>query len=1101
MSFSDGRKLFGGYKITPKFCMDAKAAKSDVKIHGPAICMFNHECVERKGRVIGACMDGIRTRSHLFYSSPINSFLFGTCCLLSGEVETSLADASSYESQELKDNTNKMKEHNNNKPLVINNQFYGSNAADEDESLYENTKIEVSNDAVVVSSPAYGEKITSSNYPTESSFQSTQYGASHSHSPGYSTELPTRIHSTTQLSDEYEMNNFPAENHFSKIPYDHSGISYSPSDAEVLSEDNLISSYPSSTPETFVTGTSTEAFDYNNNKNKFSKPIFKLKPTQSQTASTEKFVLVHTISNEKVNEANQENHTKRPSTNESIQSIILMLNGSNPGPGPEYNVDSMNNYVSGSTPSYGGGSTVMIDQDKYGSSSYYITTKIPSSSSTSYVYPTRRQPTKTTTVKNANRIKITSTTQSPPTTTPPNVPSTSYVYSPKPIRKRPTVTSSTVSPSTLIKKQTTNIVKKTTPKPLIIVKKPTSNVGGNYVVISGGGITKHPSPTVHITPKPIVNILTSSTVNQMSNIQTKRPSGINAPKPSSSVTERPVFMSTTPGTFISSSIYVPAIQDFHNEGYFVVTHQPAAAGVSSTAVYTINSGILNSNDVKLSENDSVDLNDETSVINNDDLSNFPPVRNPNLNLTAVNTVINEAEISTPEFVDDEKLTSKIDLLVTKLVASMQGNLENLIDIVYERKNVTTVEQNLINVKKNGTIQATKPTKVSNTKPSNVKVTTKAPTRGTTGRPSQQTTKKTATKATTKKPSTAIKKPTSKPGSNNSQTSKKPPARVTTTVSTKKPTRKVTTTTTSTTERAPANDELIQEEGEDGATGENEDENVVDESEVEATPAPLENGRIQCGVRPHYKSGRIVGGKASAFGEFPWQVLVRESTWLGLFTKNKCGGVLISNNYVVTAAHCQPGFLASLVAVFGEYDISGDLESKRSVSKNVKRVIVHRQYDAATFENDLAILELESPIRYDTHIVPICMPPDGAEFTGKVATVSGWGRLKYGGGVPSVLQEVQVPIIENSVCQEMFAAAGHTKKILSSFLCAGYANGQKDSKWDGDSGGPLVMQRSDGRYQLVGTVSHGIKCASPLLPGVYMRTNFYKPWIKSITGIK
>lgn len=54
----------------------------------------------------------------------------------------------------------------------------------------------------------------------------------------------------------------------------------------------------------------------------------------------------------------------------------------------------------------------------------------------------------------------------------------------------------------------------------------------------------------------------------------------------------------------------------------------------------------------------------------------------------------------------------------------------------------------------------------------------------------------------------------------------------------------------------------------------------------------------------FKSGRIVGGKASALGEFPWQVLVRESTWLGLFTKNKCGGVLISNSYVITAAHCQ-----------------------------------------------------------------------------------------------------------------------------------------------------------------------------------------------------
>lgn len=47
--------------------------------------------------------------------------------------------------------------------------------------------------------------------------------------------------------------------------------------------------------------------------------------------------------------------------------------------------------------------------------------------------------------------------------------------------------------------------------------------------------------------------------------------------------------------------------------------------------------------------------------------------------------------------------------------------------------------------------------------------------------------------------------------------------------------------------------------------------------------------------------------------------------------------------------------------------------------------------------------------YLNRAVPICMPPDGADFTGKVATVSGWGRLKYGGGVPSVLQEVQVSI--------------------------------------------------------------------------------------------
>lgn len=82
-------------------------------------------------------------------------------------------------------------------------------------------------------------------------------------------------------------------------------------------------------------------------------------------------------------------------------------------------------------------------------------------------------------------------------------------------------------------------------------------------------------------------------------------------------------------------------------------------------------------------------------------------------------------------------------------------------------------------------------------------------------------------------------------------------------------------------------------------------------------------------------------------------------------------------------------------MFGEHDISGELEPKRSVTKNVRRVIVNRGYNAKTYENDLALLELESPVQFDTHIVPICMPDDDVtDFTGQMATVTGWGRLKY-----------------------------------------------------------------------------------------------------------
>lgn len=743
------------------------------------------------------------------------------------------------------------------KPQIINNQFYGVNS--DDNSLYDDTKFEVSNHAVVVSSPAYGEEISSSYFPTEASVKTSQHGSSHSQS--FSTEIPSRIHPTITSTSSEEANDLPNSIQFSKYPYDHSDISYSPSDAETLMENdnNLISQYPMSTPETFFTETRTEASE----KQKYTKPIFKLKPTQ-YPSSTEKYVLVHTISNDKQSEGNLGNPTNKPTTNESIQSIIWMLNGSNPG--PEYNVET-NNYNSeaASTASYG--STSMIDREKYGSSSYYITTKSPSNRpttlnvpSTSYVYspnPTRRPTTSKTTTKVVNKLKVTPT-KSPQKPTTLNVPSTSYVYSPNPITKRPTATaSSTVSSTTAIKTETASIIKKTTTRPSIIVKQPSpGDVESNYVVISGGGITKHPSPTVHITPKPITNILTSSTTNQMNNKQTKKPLGEKSPTPSSSasasVTQNPPFYSTTPGTFISSSIYVPAIQDFHNEGYFVVTHRPPG-GVSSTAVYTINPGSLNAHpltdeNIKI-PNDPVNLHDDAPTLNNnDDFSNFPPVRNPNLNMSATNAILDESDISTPAFVQDEQLNSKIDLLVNKLVASMQGNLDNLIDIVYERKNVSAAEQAISNLNKNGTLlDASKPTR----SPSKV-TTPKAPSRVTTGRPSsQQTTKKAPTKTSTtsKKPATGNRRTTLRP-TVNSQTTKRPPSRITT-AATKKPTRKV--TTTSTTAKAPVEDELVEEEeegegevaGEEETVEENEgEETVAEESEDDNTSPPVESGKIR-----------------------------------------------------------------------------------------------------------------------------------------------------------------------------------------------------------------------------------------------------------------
>ncbi|EDW36357.1 GL17749 [Drosophila persimilis] len=613
--------------------------------------------------------------------------------------------------------------------------------------------------------------------------------------------------------------------------------------------------------------------------------------------------------------------------------------------------------------------------------------------------------------------------------------------------------------------------------------RPTSSSGTygghkkpGFVQINGS--PRPPRPTVLITPKPTaINNLASTTGGSFvyNQIVTRRPGG--APV-SSNDFEDPGYFGGSPAhvsftqSSTESSYAVPSDDKPAFPGYFGPTPSYPAFSVPGE---------------KVGQN----VMEETYTSPND-FVNFPPVRNPNLNMSAASSAVtSDLDLSTPAFVEDVVLKDKMHTLVHKLVASLQGNFEALADMIDEPTGNNSAATYQAGAGAGGATTATrkptrKPVRVASTaKP---KATTKKPvTRVSTKAPNKKasasstTRKPGGTRRTTLAPKTTVS--TRKPGA-----SKKPTRRVSSTVK-----------TTTVSSARPADDEIVDEEDEEDVNP-NPSDNEIDQGSTLSSYGGTNGRKIQCGVRPHVKSGRIVGGKGSSFGAFPWQVLVRESTWLGLFTKNKCGGVLINSRYVVTAAHCQPGFLASLVAVMGEFDISGDLESKRSVTKNVKRVIVHRQYDPATFENDLALLEMDSPVQFDTHIVPICMPNDAADFTGRMATVTGWGRLKYGGGVPSVLQEVQVPVIENSVCQEMFHTAGHNKKILNSFLCAGYANGQKDS-CEGDSGGPLVLQRPDGRYELAGTVSHGIKCAAPYLPGVYMRTTFYKPWLRSITGVK
>ncbi|KAL4928803.1 serine protease [Aspergillus undulatus] len=227
---------------------------------------------------------------------------------------------------------------------------------------------------------------------------------------------------------------------------------------------------------------------------------------------------------------------------------------------------------------------------------------------------------------------------------------------------------------------------------------------------------------------------------------------------------------------------------------------------------------------------------------------------------------------------------------------------------------------------------------------------------------------------------------------------------------------------------------------------------------------------------------IVGGDEASISDYPYQIALLSSGSL------ICGGSIISNQYVVTAAHCTDGATARSLSIRAGSSSSNSGGTVVGVSS----IAQHPDYNSATVDNDISILTLSEELTFGDGIGAVDLPSSSAlPAAGTVGTLTGWGALREGGNVSPTLQYVDVPVVSKSQCSSDYQGFN---EITDSMVCAGVEGGGKDA-CQGDSGGPYV---ADG--VLIGITSWGNGCAREGYPGVYSSPAYFRDYIQSVTGL-
>ena len=245
----------------------------------------------------------------------------------------------------------------------------------------------------------------------------------------------------------------------------------------------------------------------------------------------------------------------------------------------------------------------------------------------------------------------------------------------------------------------------------------------------------------------------------------------------------------------------------------------------------------------------------------------------------------------------------------------------------------------------------------------------------------------------------------------------------------------------------------------------------------------------CESKFRKREAKVYDGQEAPLGSFPWLASLQYKN------KHFCGGSLISEQWVLTVAHCPdfpnvPGFMSELKVSLGDHNLYTSTEADNLLLSVVK-IITYPLYDQAGYNGDLALLKLESPVIFHRNIRPVCLPINDIDtYEKQIGIAAGWGKTETG-DLPETLRYVELNIVPNVTCVVNLGMVNID--ITDKMICTFKGPSGRETTCTGDSGGPLMVRRS-GRWVLVGATSFSlVDCQSPF-PNVFSRVSTFLEWI-------